>query len=142
MTDIKQVYTTDIWRAEHTIKFLVFSLSVPRNRVTIFLGKPYELIQIIGLGVENGYAVERHIAGFDVKKATVRASDQLERLIYDLVSSDRFSSFTLIPSMGATKTVFRHQITFGEQMDAKRFADFGAALPTSCCERIDGCGKC
>lgn len=142
MTDINQVYTSDIWRAEHTIKYLVFSLSVPQNRVTIDLGKPFEIIQIIGLGVENGYAVERHITGYDVKKAIVRASDQLERLIYDLVSSDRFSNFTLIPSMGATKTVFRHQITFGNRMDAKRYADFGAAMPTSCCERIDGCSKC
>ncbi len=137
MTDINEVYKMSVWKSDSLITHMIMMLSVVENRITLEIGKPHEIIQIVGLGYNRGYIMRRSGTSRAID-TRIETHDQLNRIVTEIVSSDRFSNVTIIPRLGATRTIFRHQITFDgtNSIDRRRFAEWGA--PFSCCDRLDG----
>lgn len=139
MSDIDVVYKSPIWRANTLIEYLASVLSNEFNRITVNMGKPLEVYEIVGNGYNQGYSMKHTANTVSVKFSRIDRRDQLHAFLTRLIVNERFSSFTYIPRLGNTMTVFRHQITFDNtnSIDRRRFAEWGA--PFGCCDRLDGC---
>lgn len=139
MSDIDRVYRVERWDGPAMISFLVMGLGVASNRLHVWLGKPAEILEIVSLrgvaGCASGWVVMRNMDGDASIKHKFATRDELSRFLHLLLRSDRFDNFTYVPYLGATRTVFRHQLIFGGD---RRFDEWSA--PSACCPA--GTSKC